>query len=1018
MAFTGRELLIVLRARDEASRVIRTVNTNLGALNRMQTVPKGATADQKALIEQYNNQVRQQQLLAQQYTSAGQGLVALGSSAIVAGGLTTKFFSDSTKDAQNYNKQVALTQTQTRDLGITFEELQKIGKSTSSAIPVDFLETQQGLYDIFSTIDVSGAAEAESVLQQLSKASVAGDADLRTVARTSLATMNAWGVGAEGLGEILDTQQLIVNYGAGELEEFSAALGKGIPTAKAAGQEFRTYAGIVTFLTKQGLNANRAVTATQRGIELLGRPKNFKALKKIGVDVFDPMTGSMRQADDILYDLAYNAGWAKMSDKDRKQAFADIFGLGTPKAREFFDAVISNMDDFIPLMDEFQNDANAMEKAYDIMFKDPANQAQLLSNKYKEMKTEIGDALIPAKLKLMQTIMRLLDWWNGLDEGTRSLIVKFVAITGAIITVIGVVTTLLGIFFLFKGALLAAGITMTMFAGITLGMIAAIAAVIAIGYLLYKNWDTVKAILLPIWDAIKAKAIEAFEYFQTNILPKLIEFKDSFIRLMQELWAFIQPILETIVTGVRAFIDTWKSGTDEITASGFVGFMQQLAVFIRDTVIPTLIELGTWLFNTGKAIAEAAIEFGVTAYGYIQDFWTKIQEVWGWLSSTFGPGIIEIWNTLKEEGQSLWEATKEFIGFMKEEWDKFKQDLDAAITFVKALWDGLFPYIKAVWDLISGLISAAIKFIGDVIRVGFNLIWDNIKAVWEFIKDTIKAAWTFIVALATNGIRLLSNVIQLVMNIIRGNWSGAWNNILAIFRSINNMILATGRFLMTMLWNIIKLGFRLIIAGIKALFGLFFAAGKLILRGLWSGIKAVWALTAAWFRGLPGKIKGFFSGAGSWLVSIGKSIISGLIRGIVSKFSGLKSSLSGLKSKITSWKGPPAVDKKLLIDNGKLIMQGLETGLVSGYSNVKSTLQQLTTQAKFMPNVSLQAQVPKSIPYSNNLSDDPTLKVIDLLEQLLDKFENPIGNNIQGDVIISKDVDADDLDFWSKGRGI
>jgi tape measure domain-containing protein len=81
-----------------------------------------------------------------------------------------------------------------------------------------------------------------------------------------------------------------------------------------------------------------------------------------------------------------------------------------------------------------------------------------------------------------------------------------------------------------------------------------------------------------------------------------------------------------------------------------------------------------------------------------------------------------------------------------------------------------------------------------------------------------------------------------------------------------------------------------------------------------------------------------FSGAASWLINAGSSIISGLISGITSKIGELTSKLSGLKNTIKNAKGPPDVDAVLLEPAGQLIMGGLIRGIGRAVPDLQRTL--------------------------------------------------------------------------------
>jgi phage-related protein len=95
---------------------------------------------------------------------------------------------------------------------------------------------------------------------------------------------------------------------------------------------------------------------------------------------------------------------------------------------------------------------------------------------------------------------------------------------------------------------------------------------------------------------------------------------------------------------------------------------------------------------------------------------------------------------------------------------------------------------------------------------------------------------------------------------------------------------------------------------------------------------------------IPGMIRGFFSGAASWLYAAGRDIIQGLINGIKSAVGAVKDALNAVTSMIPDWKGPKAKDLKLLRPTGRFLMQGLTYGIKDGLHEVKSALSDVTNQ--------------------------------------------------------------------------
>lgn len=83
-------------------------------------------------------------------------------------------------------------------------------------------------------------------------------------------------------------------------------------------------------------------------------------------------------------------------------------------------------------------------------------------------------------------------------------------------------------------------------------VVAAIAAVIAIVVLLVKNWDTVKAAALSVWEAIKEAFGKAWKWFEDTLLNPLV---DGFKGMVNGIIGFINGLIAGAVKGINSIID-------------------------------------------------------------------------------------------------------------------------------------------------------------------------------------------------------------------------------------------------------------------------------------------------------------------------------------------------------------------------------------------------------------------------------------------------------------------------------
>ncbi len=163
----------------------------------------------------------------------------------------------------------------------------------------------------------------------------------------------------------------------------------------------------------------------------------------------------------------------------------------------------------------------------------------------KNLATDIGEVLLPVLTPLMASLRDLIKRFGemspemqktivivaGLAAAIGPLLLLFGGMSSGVSAIIGVVTKLIPVI---SGAIGAVGGLSGAIAFITgpIGIaIAAIAAIIAIGVLLYKNWDKIKAKAGELSTNIKAK----FEDIKQSITDKINAAKDA-------VWAAIEKI--------------------------------------------------------------------------------------------------------------------------------------------------------------------------------------------------------------------------------------------------------------------------------------------------------------------------------------------------------------------------------------------------------------------------------------------------------------------------------------------
>lgn len=115
-------------------------------------------------------------------------------------------------------------------------------------------------------------------------------------------------------------------------------------------------------------------------------------------------------------------------------------------------------------------------------------------------------------------------------------------------------------------------------------------------------------------------------------------------------------------------------------------------------------------------------------------------------------------------------------------------------------------------------------------------------------------------------------------------------------------------------------------------------AWRRIAAAVSSGISRV----LGFVRSLPGRIRGALGNLGGLLLSAGRAVIEGFLRGITGAFDRVRSTLGRLTSMLPSWKGPLTDDRRILVDAGHAVIGGFVTGLEGEFPTVEAVLAGVT----------------------------------------------------------------------------
>lgn len=192
-----------------------------------------------------------------------------------------------------------------------------------------------------------------------------------------------------------------------------------------------------------------------------------------------------------------------------------------------------------------------------------ANSTKIFKASIQDLGTSIGTNLLPIITPVIQKITEWINKFNDLSPRAQ----KIITIIGLIAAAIGPVIVIIGTLASSIGSIISLiGVVGPAIGGIvtTLGpVVLAIGAVIAIGILLYKNWDKIKAKALE----LKQKVALAFQNLKTSISTAWENIKTK----AKTTWAAIKTAITTpitnAITAVKEKVSSLKTSLSEAWAS-------------------------------------------------------------------------------------------------------------------------------------------------------------------------------------------------------------------------------------------------------------------------------------------------------------------------------------------------------------------------------------------------------------------------------------------------------------------
>lgn len=320
------------------------------------------------------------------------------------------------------------------------------------------------------------------------------------------------------------------------------------------------------------------------------------------------------------------------------------------------------------------------------------------------------------------------------------------------------------------------------------------------------------------------------------------------------------------------------------------------------------------------------------------------REVWSQFTQFLG----ECWQTISQVASDMWGGICNF----------FAADVPNSINGAIA-WFRNLP--TAIGEALSSAIAAVGQWVSDLAAKALEVGTQFVQAVIDFFLNlptniatgiglVIGAVAGLVVALAENAVQIGAQFVDAVVTFFSGLPGRVAEFLTTTIESIGNWVTETASKAVeagtSFLGNVVEFFQQLpariqwqLTSAINFIIAFVTGVGQKAIeagQGFLDGIKGGFVSAIEFIGSIPGKVKGFFSGVGTWLLDSGKALLNGFTDGIRRGFESAKNAVSNGLGKLRSFfpfspaKRGPFSGHGYTTFSGRALMGGLGEGIAEG----------------------------------------------------------------------------------------
>lgn len=487
------------------------------------------------------------------------------------------------------------------------EKMRAAAVQMGADFPVSATEVAQSM-DALAAAGFN-ANQTVALMPSILTSAVASGEGLAQTSEVVTSALNIWGMTQNNIGEnaarVADVIQQAANASALGLQDFGVALQYAGAPAAALNVNIEELSTALALIKNRGIDASTAGTSLRSLFTRLSNPPKqaAEAIAQLGLRVTDS-AGNFIGLENVISQMR---GAMQGLNNTQRIALAQAVA-GTEGYSALLSLIDTAPDEYRRMTDEINNASGSSARQYEIMKNTLSGSVEDMKGSLEALAINFGSVLAPSIRQAAAAIGSIADAINALSPEQKAMIAdiamgiigftgftfaagKVVSIGGSLITMYGNIATVLAghhirnklleysiigigraFTFLRTAALAAAPRIGAAFTLMLSPVGLAVAGVIAAGYLLYSNWDTVKQWITGVLSALSNGFSIAFGMWRAILMTFLNFVASVFVGGWNAAWNGLLTVVGYVAEGTRSIF----GGVLESVRSMFNGVIDSI----------------------------------------------------------------------------------------------------------------------------------------------------------------------------------------------------------------------------------------------------------------------------------------------------------------------------------------------------------------------------------------------------------------------------------------------------------